>query len=58
MFVVIRRIWAIIALCCASTSSAHYGAGKKSLLEQKAKLQELFDSVLYRSMTGELDMVK
>ena len=35
-----------------SQSSAHYGAGKKGLLEQKAKLQELFDSVLYRSMTG------
>jgi hypothetical protein len=41
-----------------STSSAYYGAGKKGLLEQKMKLQELFDSVLYRSMTGELDMVK
>ncbi|MBI2098719.1 MAG: hypothetical protein HYT49_03700 [Candidatus Wildermuthbacteria bacterium] len=28
---------------------------KKGLLEQKAKLQELFDGVLYRSMTGEFD---
>ena len=26
--------------------------------KQKIKLQELFDSVLYRSMTGELDVVK
>ncbi|MBI2644243.1 MAG: restriction endonuclease subunit S [Candidatus Wildermuthbacteria bacterium] len=30
---------------------------KKGLLEQKTKLRELFDSVLYRSMAGELDMV-
>jgi len=36
-----------------STSSAYYGAGKKGLLEQKGKLQELFGSVLYRLMTGE-----
>lgn len=28
---------------------------KKLLLEQKAKLKELFDSVLYRSMRGELE---
>jgi len=41
-----------------STSSADYGAGKKGLLGQKERLQELFDSVLYRSMIGEFDMVK
>ena len=35
------------------TQSVHYGADKKQLLEQKAKLKELFDSALAESMTSE-----
>lgn len=31
---------------------------KKEIVEQKAKLKELFDSVLQRSMNGEMDSAR